>query len=238
MNHGARISFWLMLLLAVAALVGSCSSDAAPIFADGFEAHAGEGGTPPDPCAGNLNPAGWMRVHKTWTQTFSAPDGSPSVSYPRGLSYPGPVGSQIGQAVTVPFTPFANQSVNLYWDQVQARPQDGYYKSRPADAMFFAITPCKVRVNGTDFPAVDLRPPVPMSPNYYLTPVCRVFGNSAALVWTSGFIGGCHVDPMQQYGLVIAPIYPATGQHSCDRMATSSQFGCDVGVRLSRGLGL
>lgn len=217
-------------------LLASCGpAYAEPVFGDGFESEGAGGGEVP--CQ-DLNPAGWNRVQKSWTQVFSAPDGNPSAAYPSGVSFPTPVGSSIGSGVVVPFTPFASQSVNLYFDQVQARPQDGYFKARPADSMFFGITNCTVFVNGVEFMALDLRPPDPNSPDPLLRPACRKIENSASIVWTTGLVpnpNACQLNPWQTYGLVIAPINPATGQHTCAGVANSAQ-GCDVGAILGAGV--
>ncbi|MDQ3287667.1 MAG: hypothetical protein M3Q42_05280 [Pseudomonadota bacterium] len=237
MSRGARIQYWLALAVLLLALAASCaprlSYAAGRIFAAGFEGDASGGAELP--CS-DLNPAGWTRVHRSWTRVFSAPDGHPSAAYPGSVSFPTPIGSDIGVGVVVPITPYAFQGVNLYFDQVQSRPQDGYFKARYADAMFVGLTDCKVTVNGSDFPALDLRPPVPMSPDPMRWPACRLFENSGSLVWTTGTApGGCHLDPTRRYGLVIAPINPVTLQHSCAAVPNSAQ-GCDVGAVTQSGV--
>lgn len=221
-----------ILIFGLLLLVFVFPARAQSIFGNGFEGGSAGGDTP---CS-NLNPANWTRVHRSWTQVFSAPDGNPSAAYPSGVSFPTPIGSNIGQGVVVPITPFAFQGVNLYFDQVQARPQDGYFKARYADAMFIGLTDCKVTINGTEFAALDLRPPVAMSPDPMLWPACRVFENSGSLTWSSGSVPqGCHLDPMKKYGLVIAPLNPVTQQHSCANVPNSAQ-GCDVGAVTQSGV--
>ncbi len=194
------------------------SANASSIFREGFE------GTT-DYCA-NANPAGWLAMPRSWTQTFSAPDGNPSAAYPSGVSFPTPVGSLIGSVRIVPITPFSAQVVNLYFDQVQARPQDGYGRAKPADSMFLAITPCSTP---------DLRPPDQQSPDPFARPACRVFENSGALVWSTGTtFGACLLNPWQTYYLQVAPINPVTLQHSCKNVP-ASEVGCDVGAVTSIG---
>ena len=184
----------------------------------------------------NFNPTNFIKVEKAWHQVFSAPDGSPQALYPSGVSFPTPVGSQKGQYVVVPFIPNVNQSVNLYWDQVQSRPQDGYSLPRPALNMFFAISPCKG----------DLRAWSNSSADMFLREGCRKMANGASLVWSSGPLisqttdAACKLDAGSTYYLHIAPVDPSdglqTGEHTCDSVPNSAN-GCDVGVVLSSGPG-
>jgi hypothetical protein len=198
---------------------------------------AGGGGDPQDPgCTitstdPSFTPDNFAMIEKTWTWTFSAPDGNPVATYPKGIAFPGPVPRlSKGQYSVIPITPATSEYVNLYWDQVQAKTGETY-TVRPAAGMFFAISPCKG----------DLREPVAGSPDQFLRPGCRVFGNAASIKWTtstqyqesSDVI--CKLVPNQTYYLHILSANPAggleTGEHSCDNVP-NSQTGCDVGVRI------
>lgn len=184
----------------------------------------------------NFNPVGFTKVEKEWHQVFSAPDGSPQALYPSGVSFPTPVGATKGTYVVIPFVPNVNQSVNLYWDQVQSRPQDGYSLPRPAANMFFAISPCKG----------DLRSWSNVGNDLFLRGGCRKMANGASLVWSSGPLisatsdAACKLDAGTTYYLHISPVDPSDGltpgEHTCENV-TNSASGCDVGVVLSNGPG-
>lgn len=230
MNNRARLSFWLLLGIAVAALIGSSSSYAASVFTNGFEAAEGGGEEPPDSCVDPLVfPPGWRVDSRTWTQTFSAPDGRPIATYPNGVSWPVAVGAEKGRIKIVPFTPTPRQSVNAYFDQVQARPQDGYYRSRPAASMFMAITPC----------GADVRPPDYFALDPFQRRDCRDVMNFGSLVWTTGRVAGaCHVEAGRTYWLVFMAADPrdglTLGEHTCEDVS-STDSGCDVGIVFSTG---
>jgi hypothetical protein len=200
---------------------------------------------PPTPPAGctitsndpNFNPTTFARVNKAWVQTFSAPDGSPQAVYPSGVSFPAPVGASKGTYVTVAFTPNPSQSVNMYWDQVQSRSQDGYPSARPAQSMFIGISPCPG----------DLRNVAGVNnPDQFLRPGCRKFEGSGSLVWTTSASvsqsddSQCKLEAGQTYYLHIMPANPEgglqAGEHSCMDVANSAQ-GCDVGVVFQSGPG-
>lgn len=179
----------------------------------------------------SFTPTNFQMVEKTWTWTFSAPDGNPSATYPTGIAFPGPVPRlSKGQYSVVAFTPAANQYVNLYWDQIQAKLGETY-TVRPADGMFFAISPCKG----------DLREPVTGSADQFLRRGCRTFGNSGSIQWTTGSSHAqsddviCKLAPNKTYYLHILQANPAggltTGEHSCENTPNSAN-GCDVGVKI------
>lgn len=177
----------------------------------------------------NFNPSNFQKVEKQWVQAFSAPDGSPQAIYPGGVSFPTPVGAQKGTYTAIPFTPVAGQSVNMYFDQVQPRPQDGYANPRPAEGMFVAISPC----------AGDLRVWSPGNADQFLRPGCRKFEGTASIVWTTLPIYAqsddtiCKLNAGQTYYLHFLPANPQgglqTGEHSCEAAANSIN-GCDVGA--------
>lgn len=212
----------------------------AAIFYDGFESE--EIVPPVDYCVDpSVNPGGFQREDKTWTQTFSSPDGNPSASYPSGVAFPTPVGTQVGLYRVVPFTPNSNQTTNLYWDQVQARPQDGYFRARPARTMMFAITPCYLTYGLITLFSGDLRNPVQNHPDPFQRPGCRKFENSASLLWTTDNRAAtesndvvCRLEAGVRYALVIAPVDPSDGiQPGEETCELENAAGCDVGVSLS-----
>lgn len=177
----------------------------------------------------NFVPSNFQKVEKQWVQVFSAPDGSPQAIYPGGVSFPTPAQVQKGTYVTIPFVPAAGQSVNMFWDQVQPRAQDGYANVRPAEGMFVGISPC----------AGDVRMWSPGNADHFLRPGCRKFEGTASLVWTTLSIYPqsddtlCKLIPGQTYYLHLMPANPQgglqTGEHSCTD-APNSATGCDVGV--------
>lgn len=177
-----------------------------------------------------FNPSNFAKVERAWSQVFSAPDGSPQATYPNGVSFPTPVGASKGTYVVVPFQPNASQSVVMYWDQIQPRPQDGYANARPADGMFFAISPCKGDLRRWSGASAS---------DPWLRPGCRKFENAAGLVWTTSSAypssneNVCKLEAGRTYYLHVLPADPTdgltTGEHSCTGAANSAN-GCDVGV--------
>lgn len=225
------------------------AADSSAIYANGFETPgAGGGDSPVDYCANpQVNPGGFQRVDKSWTQVFSAPDGNPSAIYPAGVAFPTPVGANKGTYVVVAFTPFERQTVNLYVDQVQARPQDGYGRARPARTMMIAITPCHSlfpREGFADLFDGDLRAPNDgAGGDPFLRSGCREIENSYSLIWSTDPQAGtesdasvCILHAGTRYALVIAPVDPRDGidpgEHTCEDVP-STATGCDVGVVLS-----
>jgi hypothetical protein len=239
----ALLKAFLVFAFILLALTPSKAA-ATSIFGNGFETPGSGGEDPPDFCTDPLiNPAGFYRTDKTWTQTFSAPDGHPSAIYPAGVSFPTPVGAEIGHFRVVPFTPFQDHTVNLYWDQVQARPQDGYYRARPARSMFLAITPCSQTFGQIVLGSGDLRAPMPNAVDPFQRPGCREVANSASLIWTTDkriaatsndYV--CVLEAGKPYWLIVAPVNPSDGlvpgEETCELDRDS---GCDVGVRIQSG---
>lgn len=208
------------------------------LLTDGFEGEAGGGApVPPSPDICPEPPAGFSEVRKTWESLFAwgYPCGRMALCekqpkpYPTGQAYPAPIGANRGTYVVVPFTANAGQSVNLYFDQVQSRPQIGY-NQRPARGMLFTISPC----------AGDFRPPDITSSNGFLQPRCRMFENGGSLIWAASDIGACHTPPGMPLFLNIIPADPAggiePGESACE-LVPASASGCDVGAVTSTGPG-
>jgi hypothetical protein len=209
------------------------------LLADGFEGDGGGGGAPvPPDFACPPPPGGFSEVRKEWTHLFAwgNPCGRMQLcerqlnGYPQGQSYPAPIGAARGTFVTVPFTPNARQSVNLYFDQVQSRPQIGY-NQRPARGMFITVSPCPG----------DFRPADNASPNPFLHSACRMYENSGSLIWTSApGTSACHAPPWAPLFLNILPADPADGiqpgESSCEDVPATAS-GCDVGAVVSTGPG-
>jgi hypothetical protein len=213
------------------------------LFKDGFESPGSGGGDPPPPDFCNnsptfIDPLGWQPIYTDWANALGARDGNPLAVYPEALSYPVALGTNIGTALVVKFVPNPNQSVNLYFDFVQSRPQDGYNRSRPADAMFVGITECS-RTTGQG--RVDLRPPVQGALDPLQQPRCRVVESGASLVWTTGNSpNACQLTAGKTYYLIVSPVDPkdglTPGEHTC-RVLAIEQAGCDVGAVSSPGPG-
>jgi hypothetical protein len=191
---------------------------------------------PPPPPAGcgiasndpAFQPPAWKRIDKTWTQTFSPPDGTPPASFPNASSWPVPVGSQRGAYTSVAFVPNPAQSVQLHWDRVQARLGE-YDTVRPATAMFIGISPCPG----------DLRATVDSDVSGWLKEGCRKFASSATLIFSTSASYPdsapdiCKLEAGKTYYLNIAPVDPAgglaPGEHSCDDIPNAA-LECHVGV--------
>jgi hypothetical protein len=219
----------------ISAIAGcSQSACAESLFSDSFEGE-GKVSLPVEYCDQTGIKPEWMGATiKSWTQMFSAWDGSPKAVYPYMVSFPVAAGSLKFGYVAVPFTPIANQSVNLYWDQVQSRPQDGYWAPRPADGMFFSISPC----------AGDMRAGSWVSPDLWLHDGCRKYETSASIVWTTNQFADplnlslCTLEAGKQYYLNIAPVNPydglVPGEHTCANVPNSINE-CHVGAVSSAG---
>lgn len=196
------------------------------VFQDGFD-------PPPEvPQAYDCNvdgvmPPNFNLLMRNWTSTFSAPDGSPSATYPNGVSFPTPVGADRGYMRVVPFVPNPSQTVVMYWDEVQSRPQDGYLPGRPADGMWFAISPC----------IADMRAPA-YTGDPWLLPGCRKFERSTSLIWTTAAsvtasdAVQCKLEAGKTYYMTISPTNVIDGLQFGEHTCMSSDFGCEVGVVL------
>lgn len=229
----ACIYILLFVSTAASALSLSVKSTSDLIFADGFESGI-PGAEPPhcdSPFMDRASP-----IYTDWAHALGARDGSPLATYPRGLSYPVAVGTNIGTALVIPFTPLAGQTVNFYFDQVQARPSDGYGRARPADLMWVAITECADEFGRG---RVDLRPAVQGAVDPFQRPGCRKVENSASLIWTTAAFlpesndAACKLEAGKTYFLIVSPVNPqdgiAEGEHTCSNVPSSAS-GCDVGV--------
>jgi hypothetical protein len=205
------------------------------ILADGFEDRTGGGGEIPveacefDPLTA---PPAWQGDAKTWTQAFSGTARtSVQVVYPKGSPYPVAEGAEKGHYTYIPFTANPRQSVNIYFDQVQARVQDGYPKSRPAASMLVGLSPCPG----------DLRPPAYFWTDLFQSPRCRVIENSGGFTWSTDTLNPnvCHVVAGRTYVLTFAAVDTRDGltwgEHTCEDVPNSA-LGCDVGVVFQSGV--
>lgn len=202
------------------------------VFVDGFEPPAEA-----TPAAYNCNVDGVMPPNfnlamSTWPRTFSSPDGSPRAEYPQGVSFPTPVGADRTYMRVVPFVPNPSQMVNMYWDEVQSRPSEGYQPGRPAQGMWFAISPC----------IGDMRAPVYASEDPFLRPGCRRFETSGGLVWVTAAsiptsdTAFCKLEAGRTYYMTISPTNVIDGLQFGEHTCFSSDFGCEVGVVLQAGV--
>lgn len=219
-------------IVAVLLLAWCAIAVAQPVFLDGFET-VEEEPAEYDCHVDGVMPSQWNLLMSSWSSTFSSPDGDPRATYPNGVSFPTPVGARRGQMRVVTFVPNPAQTVNMYWDEAQSRPSDGYQPSRPSSGMWFAISPC----------IGDMRPP-----DYFGEPFlrsgCREFGSSAALIWTTSASVAesdailCKLEAGRTYYMTISPTNVLdglqTGEHTC---ITDDLRGCDVGVILGVGSG-
>jgi hypothetical protein len=202
-------------------------------FRDGFEGEASGGGPiPPDPPALTcpMVNLGFRLTMKDWTTAWSYGDcyGTRAacernrVSYARSQSYPTPLGAEKGEIVAIPFVARAGDYVNLYFDQVQSRPQVGY-SQRPATSMFLGISPC----------LGDVRAPKYGSPDRFERPECRMVENSGSLIWSTQRGVGCELEAGQSYYLHVMAADPrdglTPGEDSCGG-GSASALGCDVGA--------
>jgi hypothetical protein len=212
----------LLLIFLASALSGA---NAQSLMGDGFETKlSSEGGDLVNCEVPGVMPDGWLPVYKTWTQSFSSPDGAPANPYPMSAAWPAPVGAEIGTFRVVKITAKPQQSVILYFDDVQSNANEGYGHSRPSDGMWFALSPC----------AGDLRPPNPFG-EPFLRPGCRTFSRAASVIWTTTDIGdnnqtACRLVVGQSYYLTIAPVNPLDGLQPLENTCLSGYSGCDVGA--------
>jgi hypothetical protein len=225
-NRPMKIRKFLIAALLAGAAAPVCAQ---VVFFDGFEEEVPEE-VAYDCAVDGVMPPNFNPYVRSWTQTFSSPDGSPSAQYPNGVSFPTPVGANKGQMRIVPFTPNAEQSVAMYWDEAQSRPQEGYVPSRPSDGMWFAISPCPGDMRAPAFPA-----------EAFLRPGCRQFGRSGALIWTTQASAGesdytfCKLEAGKPYFMTISPTNALDGLQFGEHTCQSGDFGCDVGVILGTG---
>jgi hypothetical protein len=215
-----RIAAMLGVAL-LASLAGGREIAAQQIFANGFSS------TCSDPL---IAPPDFPTVTVQWHNAFSSPDGSPMAAYPNSVGFPVPIGASKGGAITIPFVPTANLTVDMSWDPAQANGNQGYPNPRPSESMFFSISNC----------AADLRAPLEGSPDPFLSGRCRAMGTGASLIYsTRESISGdvaCKLQPGVVHYLTVSPVDPSDGispfEHTCSDHPNSA-FGCDVQVRHS-----
>jgi hypothetical protein len=197
------------------------------VFSNGFEIEEGEG---VDVCAQPGIQPGWMTGQIVpWTKLLSPRDGSPVPTYPNGVGFAVPIGADRGAWISGKFTAQPNQTVILYWELAQAKPNEGYGIARPALGMSIVVSPCVGDLRTPMFSATDL-----------LAPGCRKYGYSNTLIWTTkrseSAYGYCALIPGREYYLTVSPVDIqdglTPGEHTCTQ-APSSQDGCDVQAKQS-----
>lgn len=210
--HGfaAGVVFVLGLLCLWLICFGEARANPGTIFADGFEA-------PINPCettiyeqcvsAQQLAECGWSRQEWTWQRQWSAPNQTLQAQYPNSIGFPVPVGSTKNGYRVVAFTPQANQSVVIDWREAQAQIVIGYPKARPADGMWFAISPCPG----------DLRQTNDLSADPWLHRKCRRFAYADNLVFSDTDPNACPVLPGVEMYMTVTPHNPVNGPeaHTC-----------------------
>ncbi len=179
---------------------------------------------PADP---QLQPAGWARVNKTWQQAWTPPNNSTTPVYPASPGYPIPVGADKNSYTVIgPFTPNVGQVVKVDWNVVQASVAIGYSQARPADSMYFTISPCPG----------DLRRPDTASSDPFLQTGCRRGGQEGSITFhtldnTPSNFQYCHLTAGQQYYMTVIAATPedglTAGEHTCAPVASAATH-CDV----------
>jgi hypothetical protein len=172
-----------------------------------------------------LEPVGWTRVNKSWVSTWSSRDGDPVATYPASVGFPVPVGADKGTYRVTEFTPGVNEVIQISWETVQSNGIQGYPNPRPADAMYFSISPC----------AGDFRPPDDSSSDGFLQRGCRKGGGSAGMIFhtlgTPSNFQSCQLVAGQKYYMNVIAASPedglTSGEHTCTSVANSAS-GCDV----------
>jgi hypothetical protein len=210
---------------------------ASPPYTVAVNVLAGQANPPPaaDDCTLDastplVQPAGWTRIDKSWSQLFADYDGSPMPTYPSSFGYPVPIGANKGTYVAASFTAGADQTVSIFWDPMQAKPEQGYYTARPAQGMFISVSPC----------AGDLRPAD--GSGGFLMAGCRRYNSSAGITYStkstlaaSNFTA-CKLQAGKKYYINVLPADPtdglSAGEHSCSDTPSSAN-ACDVQARSS-----
>jgi len=203
-------------------LLGSTLPAAAQVvFVDGFE--PAQAGACADPL---IAPAGWDTQSSTWSDAWSAADGSQPSTYPNSGGIPVPIGANKNKIKVINFVPLANQTVDISWDRVQANPEQNYY-ARPANLMFISISPCPG----------DVRAPLSSSPDPFLRNGCRQIAGGGSMFFTTqpGNYDPdivCTLQAGTMYFMNIAPIDPSDGltlgEHTCDDSSAYTDQGCEV----------
>ncbi len=208
---------------------------ASPPYTVAVNVLAGQANPPPaaDDCTLDastplVQPAGWTRIDKSWSALFTPVDGAPVPVYPNSNGFPVPLGSNKGTYVAAAFTAGADQTVSMFWDPAQAKPLEGYTTARPAEAMFFSISPC----------AGDLRPAD--GSGGFLMAGCRRFGNTGNIIYSTksslpaSTVSACKLQAGKKYYINVLPADPSdglsAGEHSCSATSSSAN-GCDVQAR-------
>lgn len=204
-------------------LLGSAAPAVAQtVFFDGFEPVVA------DYCDDPLvEPQGWNVFATSWSDTWSSPDGSPRATFPNSVGFPVPIGTNRGALRVIGFTMPAGMTIDLTWDPAQSNGNQGYV-ARPAQSMYFAVSPC----------AADARPLDPSGLDPFRSTACRQVG-AASSMFLSTLPGSgsyvCRLQPDQLYYMTVAPVNPfdglTPGEHSCDDSMPETQFGCDVQAR-------
>lgn len=188
--------------------------------------------TPPTGCSlpsdPQLQPSGWARTNKTWAAAWSTPNnlgGTPV--YPYSAGYLVPVGADRGGYTVIgPFTPNAGQIVKADWVIAQANGNSGYGTARPAESMYFAISPCPG----------DLRRPDVASSDPFLQLGCRRGGQEGSLIFHTlagnpSNYQSCQLVAGQTYYMTVIAANPedglTLGEHTCSTV-TNSSVHCDV----------
>jgi hypothetical protein len=206
----------------------SSTSDA--IFRDGFESGL-PGGPPQDACflgAPLVRPTGWVVTPISWVKAFTPRDGAPKPVYPNSLGFPVPIGADRGGITAIKFRSIANQTVSIFWDPAQAKPSEGYFRARPASAMFFSISPCHGDVRPGD------------NTGGFLMQGCRKLANTGGFTYTTkasvpaSTTATCKLEPDTDYYINVMAANPydglVIGETTCFD-TQSSMEGCDIQAR-------
>ena len=215
-------------VLTVSAKSQESFKQASTIFGNGFEGGSG-GGPPPFSCVDPMvRPVGMTGRIIPWSKMFSPPDGAPVPTYPDGLGFPVPIGSNKGSWTSGEFIAQPGQTINFTFERAQAKPNEGYFRARVALTMLVTISPCAGDVRAPVFGATD-----------YLAPGCRRYASAGTLVQSTKFgpdstFAYCALVPGQKYYYTVSPIDPrdgyTLGEHTCSTAEASAQ-GCDVQAR-------
>lgn len=201
-----RLTTWFLIGLACGMVLGMCSSAQAQdrIFADGFETPGEPGGEPPACTHSLIQPEGWVKGQRPWEVAWSSPDGSPQATYPNSVGFPIPLGAQRGGYTVIPFVA-GFEFVSIYWEPVQANPQQGYGTPRPAEGMWMSLSPC----------AGDFRPADDTASDPFLKSGCRKGGASGGFAYGIGTTTHqfCALEPGETYYLNVIAADPSDGLH-------------------------
>jgi hypothetical protein len=199
------------------------------VFSDGFEKDE-SGGPPVFSCEHPDVQPSWMHGRRiTWAKMFTPPDGAPVPTYPNSNGFQVPIGADRSGWTAAEFIAGENQTVQMFWDPAQAKPNEGYFRARPAKGMFISISPCAGDLRASTFAATD-----------YLAPGCRRYANTGAITTTTkatlSTFSYCALTPGLRYYITVSPVNPndglTPGEHSCS-VTPSSADGCDAQAKSS-----